>query len=68
MDVEAETLRLNQEKDRLEKELDRSEKILSNKGFLAKAPKEKVDSEKQKQTDYRRQLDAVLARLSELGR
>ncbi len=40
--------RLLKQKEHLESEISRSTKILSNQGFIAKAPKEKIDSEKEK--------------------
>ena len=68
MDIEAEKARLAAERERLEKEVERSGKILSNPGFLAKAPKAKVENEQRKMDDYRRQLEAVIARAGELGK
>lgn len=67
MDVEAEKIKLNGEKERLEKEVSRSKGILSNQGFLAKAPKAKVEAEEKKLEDYEKQLNVVLSRLKELG-
>jgi valyl-tRNA synthetase len=40
-------------------ELARSKAILSNKSFIAKAPKEKVDLEIKKQKEYQEQYDQV---------
>lgn len=67
MDVEAERAKMNSEKERLEKEVARSRGILSNQGFLAKAPQQKIDAEKKKLEDYEKQLNVVLGRLSELA-
>ena len=67
MDVEAEKTKLNAEKARLENEVKRSKGILSNQGFLAKAPKAKIETEEKKLADYEKQLNVVLTRLSELG-
>ena len=51
----------------LENEVKRSKGILSNQGFLAKAPKAKIETEEKKLADYEKQLNVVLTRLSELG-
>ncbi len=67
-DPEEERIKLVAEKERLEKELDRSNKILNNKGFLAKAPAEKVDAEKKKQESYQKQYQAILDRIAELNK
>ena len=67
MDVEAERTKMNAERERLEKEVARSRGILSNQGFLAKAPKQKIEAEQKKLEDYEKQLNVVLARLQELA-
>ena len=64
---EEETAKLMKEAERLRKELQRSEGILNNEGFLAKAPADKIALEQKKQEDYRKQLEAVEARLAELA-
>ena len=66
MDVEAELKKMNSEKERLENEVKRSRGILSNQGFLAKAPKQKIEAEQKKLEDYEKQLHVVLSRLQEL--
>ena len=67
LDPEKEKAKLNAEVKRLEGELKRSAGILSNAGFLAKAPKEKVELEKKKQADYEKQLALVKERLAALN-
>ena len=67
MDVEAERTKMNAERERLEKEVAHSRGILSNQGFLAKAPKQKIEAEQKKLEDYEKQLNVVLARLKELA-
>lgn len=67
IDKNQEIQKLNQEKERLIKELERSERMLSNKGFTDKAPKELIDSEKEKQKKYQDMLDKVSALLEELN-
>ena len=66
VDIEEERERLKKEKEKLEAELERSKKILSNKGFIAKAPKEKIDEEKAKQEKYSTMLEEVNSRLKSL--
>ena len=67
LDPEKEKAKLNAEVKRLEGELKRSAGILSNAGFLAKAPKEKVELEQKKQADYEKQLALVKERLAALN-
>ena len=50
-------------KAKLEQELARSEKMLSNESFISKAPKAKIDAEKDKQRLYKEQYDEVLKSL-----
>ena len=66
VDLGEEKERLKKEKEKLEAELERSKKILSNKGFIAKAPKEKIDEEKAKQEKYSTMLEEVNSRLKSL--
>ena len=63
VDVEAEKLRLQEEKKKLEAEVARGEKMLSNPGFVAKAPQAKIEEEKQKLEKYKQMLESVNARL-----
>jgi valyl-tRNA synthetase len=64
---EEERKKLTAEKERLDKEIARSRGILSNAGFLAKAPKQKIDAEQQKLEDYQKQQAVVTARLDALN-
>ena len=64
LDKETEIAKLTLEKERLEKEIARGKGILSNAGFLAKAPEAKVQAEKSKLADYEKQFEAVCARLN----
>ncbi|NCB33855.1 MAG: valine--tRNA ligase, partial [Erysipelotrichia bacterium] len=66
LDKKAEIQKLSAEQTRLEQEVSRSTHILSNQGFIAKAPKEKIDIEKHKLEDYQKQLGIITARLAEL--
>ncbi|MFW5780767.1 MAG: valine--tRNA ligase, partial [Bacillota bacterium] len=48
IDFDKETERLDKELKKVEKEIERGQKMLSNKGFLAKAPEKLVEEEKKK--------------------
>jgi valyl-tRNA synthetase len=50
INVDEEKERLNKELLRLQGELDRSKKMLSNQGFISKAPTKLIEEEKEKQT------------------
>ena len=66
VDLEEEKARLNAEKEKLEAEVERSNKILSNKGFVAKAPEEKIKEEKEKLEKYTNMLEDVKSRLAKI--
>ncbi len=66
IDVEKERLRLEDEKTRLEGEIARVEKMLSNPGFVSKAPQKKIDEEKAKGEKYREMYAKVLESLNNL--
>ena len=55
------------EKARLEKEIARSNGILSNEGFLKKAPEAKVKLEKDKLEVYKKQYQTILDRIAVLN-
>ena len=63
IDFEEERNRLNSEKERLEKEVARCEKMLSNPGFVNKAPQTKIDEEKAKLEKYKEMLAKVVESL-----
>ena len=63
IDFEEERKRLNSEKERLEKEVARCEKMLSNPGFVNKAPQAKIDEEKAKLEKYKEMLAKVVESL-----
>lgn len=58
--------KLLEEKKALDFEVARGEKLLGNPGFVAKAPKDKLDLEKSKLEDNRKKRDAILLRLNSL--
>jgi valyl-tRNA synthetase len=66
VDIETEIVRLQKEHTNLEKEIDRVSKKLSNEGFLAKAPQDVVEKERQKEKDYRDMMEKVEQRLNML--
>ncbi|MCF0124830.1 MAG: hypothetical protein HUJ68_03590 [Clostridia bacterium] len=57
---------LAKQKEMLLSEIKRSEGILNNKGFIAKAPKAKVDAEKVKYEKYKESLKIVDSQLKAL--
>ena len=63
IDKEEEKKRLEDEKIRLEAEVLRCEKMLSNPGFINKAPKAKVEEEQEKLRNYKEMLNKVLEKL-----
>ena len=63
VDMEAECERLRKEKERLEKEVKRSQGMLSNQGFLSKAPEKKINEEKTKKAEYEDMLSKVCIQL-----
>ena len=66
VDIEEEKNRLKGEKEKLEAEVQRGEKMLSNQGFLSKAPQQKIQEEKDKLEKYKNMLNSVQERLKEL--
>ena len=57
---------LNKEFTRLQSEIKRSEGMLSNKNFLDKAPKEKIENEKAKYQTYLTQLKEIEEKLKKI--
>ena len=66
VDIAEELERLKGEQKRLEAECERSNKILNNQGFIAKAPTEKVQEEKDKLEKYTAMLEDVKNRIAKL--
>ena len=66
VDIEEEIKRLGGEKTKLEAEVLRGEKMLSNPGFVNKAPESKVNEEKAKLENYKQMLKNVEERLASL--
>jgi len=63
---EEEIKKLEAEIDRLKSEIARSTGILSNEGFIAKAPAAKIENEKQKLEAYQKQYAVIEERLNVL--
>ena len=66
VDLEAEKQRLQEEKQKLIYEVERCEKMLSNPGFVNKAPEAKVNAEKEKLEKYKAMLENTEERLKNL--
>ena len=67
VDIEQEKARLQEEIKRLEAEVARGNKMLSNPGFVNKAPEAKVQEEKDKLANYEQMLKATKERLESLN-
>ena len=67
VDTEKERERLTKEKKRLEGEIARVEKMLSNEGFVSRAPQKLIDEEKAKGVKYREMYESVVESLAKLG-
>ncbi|MFA5528888.1 MAG: class I tRNA ligase family protein, partial [Peptostreptococcales bacterium] len=63
VDFKAEFERLTKEEDRIIKEIDRVDKKLGNTGFIAKAPKEVIDGEKEKKAKYEEMIGKIRERI-----
>ena len=68
VDIKEELERLEKEKIKLESEVERSNKMLSNKGFVEKAPEAKIKEEKEKLEKYKEMLEITLDRIEKLKR
>ncbi len=66
VDLTAEKQRLEDEKTKLKAEVERSQKILSNPGFMSKAPEAKINEEKEKLNKYTEMLEKVEERLKNI--
>ena len=68
VDIKEEIERLTKEKKRLESEVLRGEKMLSNPGFINKAPEAKINEERDKLDNYRTMLEAVKENLKKFDK
>ena len=60
VDLEEEAKRKEEERKKIEFEIARAEKMLSNPGFMNKAPKSKIDEEKSKLEKYKEMLKKLV--------
>ena len=65
IDIKEEIERLSQEKNKMLSEIARCEKMLSNPGFVNKAPKAKVEEEQRKLENYKELLNKIETKLNE---
>ena len=63
VDIEEEHKRLEEEKKKVLAEIERAEKMLSNPGFINKAPESKINEEKSKLSKYQDMLKNIEERL-----
>ena len=66
VDINEEIERLEKEKEKLEAEVTRGEKMLSNPGFINKAPEAKVKAEQEKLANYKEMLAKVEERIKSM--
>ncbi len=66
VDIEEEKKRLENEKNKLIAEVERGERMLSNPGFINKAPESKINEEKEKLKKYKEMLETVNERLMKM--
>jgi valyl-tRNA synthetase len=59
VDIEEEAKRKADERKKIEFEIERAEKMLSNPGFINKAPQTKIDEEKAKLDKYKEMLEKL---------
>lgn len=67
VDIKEEVARLEKEKERLENEVARATKMLSNPGFVEKAPEAKINEEKEKLAKYQEMLKTTIDRIEKLN-
>lgn len=67
IDIAEEKAKLEAEKKRLESEVERSTKMLSNAGFISKAPASKIQEEKEKMQKYKDMLEDTIQRLEQFN-
>ena len=60
IDIEEEAKRKEEEIKKIKFEIERAEKMLSNPGFVNKAPESKVKEEKEKLEKYKEMLEKIL--------
>ena len=66
VDIKEEIERLEKEKSKILAEKEKTDKMLSNPGFIAKAPAQKVEEEKQKQAKFNEMITSIEERIKNL--
>ena len=66
VDIEEEKQRLEKEKSKILIEKEKTDKMLSNPGFLAKAPAQKVEEEKQKLAKFNEMIATIEERIAKM--
>ena len=66
VDIKEEIERLEKEKSKILVEKEKTDKMLSNPGFVAKAPATKVEEEKQKQAKFNEMIASIEERINNL--
>lgn len=67
VDIAAERQRLAKEREKTQGEIKRIDGKLSNESFVARAPEEVVEGEREKRADYEARLGKIEAALRQLG-
>ena len=66
VNIEDEKNRLEDEKKKVQSEIERASKMLSNSGFINKAPESKINEEKAKLEKYKEMLENIEERISNI--
>ena len=66
VDIKEELDRLNKEKEKLENEVQRATKMLSNPGFISKAPEAKIKEEQDKLAKYEEMLKTTIEQIEKM--
>jgi valyl-tRNA synthetase len=68
VDIKEEIERLEKEKQKVLIEKEKTDKMLSNPGFIEKAPQAKVEEERQKLIKFNEMIDSIEQRINSLGK
>ena len=68
VDIKEEIERLEKEKSKILIEKEKTDKMLSNPGFIEKAPQAKVEEEKQKSIKFNEMIQSIEERINNLGK
>ena len=67
IDIKEEIARLEKEKSKILVEKEKTDKMLSNPGFIEKAPAQKVEEERQKQEKFNEMIKSIEDRIAKLN-